>query len=279
MCEEWISIGCAEAEKIKKWAVERGFTDEANQLRKDLSPLERMVILMREENSADGWNHEYWSEWISLPEWFTTLQEVVVEDWLFYPRDGEPIDPQKLGRKIGRELESQRRFLNRSKAEPDFPAEFLSKHLDWLNGAEDSEVKVEMPDDMASMVDEALGRIEKLNSEVMSLAGRLGANFTSFIKGFEKGIRDVEALELDDDPMEDEAARIMQIFQDDYALIARMRNRKELSEHLRSKLPKHRQKFLEDEDNWRRFQERVRKKCEQIDLRLAARGMPRKLEK
>jgi hypothetical protein len=106
--------------RLKRQAVRRGFTGDKRGLRKSLSPLERMVIRMRIATTGDAYDHEWWAGWASTPDWFKKFHQVILESWLFYPAEGAPIDPRKLGEKIGYEFEYKRRKFERAREDADF---------------------------------------------------------------------------------------------------------------------------------------------------------------
>ena len=281
----------ATSTRLKRQAVYRGFTGDKGGLRKRLSPLERMVIRMRIATTGDEYDHEWWAAWASTPDWFRKFHEVILESWIFYPREGSGLDPRKVGEKVGYELEYKRRKFERAISDADFVER-------WKRSESGPPEPVELPpelkdeeivyhfliDGFADWREYSIASLEKLkalHAKILLLLPKLDADAVLFTKGMSQGGERAQAVDLDSDLAgSDEREHILRILEHCYELIAQLRNRREIADFIIARLPDDRQKFLKNEAQRHAFIERLRHTYfTKIDLGPAARGMPRKSEK
>jgi hypothetical protein len=277
--------------RLKAQAVCRGFIGERSKLRRKLSPLERMVIRMREATTGEEYNHEWWADWVSTPDWFKKFHEVILESWLFYPPEGSELEPRKLGDKIGYEFEYKRRKFERASGDPEFVERWKLAEYglpepvvlppEWKDEKVVHHFVIDGYTDWKEYAIESLRKLKVIQAKILQLCSKLGADFVPFAKGMSTGAERAQRVDLDDDLAgSDERDNILQILERNYDLIAQLRNRREIADFIIARLPEGRREFLKNEAQYRAFIERLRHTYfSKIDLRPAARGMPRKSEK
>ena len=288
---EELLFNSATSARLKRQAVRRGFTGDKGGLRKNLYPLERMVIRMRIATTGDSYDHEWWADWASTPDWFKKFHQVILESWLFYPAEGDPLDPRKLGEKIGYEFEYKRRKFERAINDADFVER-------WKRSESGPPEPVKLPPELKDeeivyhfLIDgfedwreysiASLEKLKALHAKILLLLPKLGADAVLFTKGMSQGGERAQAVDLDSDLAgRDEREHILRILEHCYELIAQLRNRREIADFIIARLPDDRQKFFKNEAQRHAFIERLRHTYfSKIDLGPAARGMPRKSEK
>lgn len=279
------------AARVKGQAVRRGFAGPSGRLRRGLSPLERIVIRMREETTGEAYNHEWWADWVSTPEWFKKFHEAILQSWLFYPAEGAGLDARKLGDKVGYELEYGRRKFERAVADSDFVerwklAEFGPPEPPVLPPELKGEevvyrYVVDGYTDWQVYATDGLRKLKKLQEKIWKYLPRLGADFAAFSSGLGDGAGRAMEVDLDDDLTGiDERGNVLRIIERNYDLIAQLRNRRDVADFIVARLPENRRQFLQNEAQRRAFIERLRHTYfGKMGFRPAARGMPRKSEK
>jgi len=283
--DSWISA------RIKRAAVYRGFDDGNARLRKKLTPLEKMVIRMRDANTGESYNHEWWAEWVSSPQWFKNLHETILENWLFYPLNGGSIDPTKLGEKIGYEFEYKRRKLERAAVDSEFVENwkaacgFDPEPLELPPELKDEEVRhhfvIDGFTDWQLYARQSLVKLGVLRRKIFALQSLLEDDFTPFAAGLARGAKRAGAVNLDDDLFGiDERQHILRILENDVELIAQLRRPHDIVDHIIAQLPARRRRFFSNRDHRKRFAERLRNTYfSQIDLQSEAKGRPPKAGK
>jgi hypothetical protein len=112
---------------------------------------------------------------------------------------------------------------------------------------------------------------------------RLEGDYPAFIKAMGEGAERAQGIDLDRDLTgNEERDHILRILERNFEVISQMRNRKEVADFILERLPVSvdRREFLKQPAQFRAFTERLRNTYfSKIDLRLAARGGPRKSEK
>lgn len=277
--------------RLKGQAISRGFTSERGRLRKGLSPFERIVIRMRAATTGDSYDHEWWAEWASAPDWFKKLHEVVLESWLYYPQEGCALDARKLGDKIGYEFRHKRRKLERAISDAGFverwklaeygPPGPLVLPPEWKDEKVVHHFLIDGYTDWTEYSADGLRELKMLEAKIFKYLAKMGAEFAAFSSGLGAGAERAQAVDLDEDLLGcDERENLLRILEHNYDLIAQLRNRREIADFIIDRLPEKRRKFLANEAQRHAFIERLRHTYfGKIDLRPAARGMPRKSEK
>jgi hypothetical protein len=288
---EELSFDGRTSARLKGQAIRRGFTGLQGGLRRTLSPLERIVIRMRIATTGEAYNHEWWADWASAPDWFKKFHEVFLESWLFYPPKGTELEAEKLGDKIGYEFEYQRRKLERASSDPDFVERWkLAEYgppepLVLPPELKDEEVVyhylIDGYTDWREYSVEQFRKLKLLQGKILKLLPKLGDDGVPFTKGMSVGGVRAQAVDLDIDlDGTHEREHVLRILERYYDLIAQLPNRRKIADFIVARLPKDRQKFLKNEAQYRAFTERLRHTYfSKIDLGPAARGMPRKSEK
>jgi hypothetical protein len=288
---EEMSFDSVISARLKAQAIGRGFTDDRGRLRKGLSPFERIVIRMRSASTGDSYDHEWWADWTSTPEWFKKFHEVFLESWLFYPPAGCAVEPEKLGDKIGFEFCHKRRKLERAASDPGFierwklaeygPPEPPVLPPEWKDEKVVHQYLIEGYTDWWKYAAEGLRELKRLEARIFKYLPQMGAEFAAFTSGLGAGAKRAEAIDLDDDLLGiDERENLLRILEHNYDLIAQLRNRREIADFIVDRLPEKRRMFLKDEGQRHAFIERLRHTYfGKIDLGPAARGKPRKSEK
>jgi hypothetical protein len=280
--DSWISA------QMKRNAVYRGFDNGSGRLRDGLNPLEKMVVRMRDATTGESYNHEWWADWVSSPEWFKNLHKTILENWLFYPPEGSCIDPKKLGEKIGYELEYKRRKLERAAVDSEFVE-------NWKTACGFDPEPIELPEELKGqevrhtfLIDgyadwqvyakRSLVSLGILRGKIFALQSQLGNQLASFAEGFARGVRRAEEVNLDDDLFgTDDRAHILRILEHDYERISQLLNQRRIVDHIIDQLPARRRQFFSNEIQRKAFAERLRNTYfSKIELRPAARGAPPK---
>jgi hypothetical protein len=277
--------------RVKGQAVRSGFANERGRLRKDLSPLERIVVRMRIETTGDAYDHEWWAAWASTPEWYKKFHEVMLESWLFYPLDATKLDPWKLGDKIRCELEFKRRKFERAIVDPEYverwklaeygPPEPVELPPELRNEKVVYRYAIGGFTDWAEYAGLAVRKLKALEREVFRYLPQLREDFARFTAGMSHGAKRAQDIDLDEELLgTDEREKVLRILETNYEVIAQFRNRREITDFIVARLPLERQSFLKNEAQRKAFIERLRHTYfTKIGLGPAARGMPRKSEK
>lgn len=288
---EELSFDSTISARLKAQAVRRGFTGDHGGLQRTLSPLGRVVVRMRIATTGEAYNHEWWAEWASAPDWFKKFHEVFLESWLFYPPNGTELEAEKLGDKIGYEFEYKRRKLERASSDPEFVenwkwAEYGPPEPLYLPPElKDEEVVHQYPidgyTDWREYSGEQLRKLKILHGKILKLVPKMGDEGVPFVKGMSAGGVRALAVNLDKDlEGTHEREHVLRILERSFDLIAQLPNRREIADFIVARLPRDRREFLQDSTQYRAFTERLRHTYfSKIDLGPAARGMPRKSEK
>jgi hypothetical protein len=201
------------------------------------------------------------------------------------------LDARKLGAKIGYELEYKRRKFERASRDMEYVERWKAltygppQPLNLPPSLKDEKVVhvflIERYDDWTEYAVDSLAKWKLVLEKILRLSAKLGPNISAFTKGLAEGSAKAQAINLDDD-LEgiDEYESVVRILENNYEMIAQLRNRTELADFIIARLPEHRREFLKNVAQYRSFSERLRHTYfTKIELKLAARGMPRKSEK
>jgi hypothetical protein len=285
-----ILIDVGAARRLKEKAIFRGFTTKSGIPRKNLTTWDWLVIVMRDATSGEDFNHEWWAAELTKPNWLRKLETLFGNGWLYFPMDGQSIDPKTVGERIAYEFALMERkcermikdrcYLDRcedsdlEKAKRGLEREFASKVRLFIPGYRNRR----------QLAEESLKAIAMVRTVVMAVGAReSGKVFSEFVRATEEGIRKAEKINLDDELSEfNEREEVIRILSENCIAIDRMDRRSQITKFIVSQVPERRQRFLEirrKEDgkrvNYDRFVERLRQTYyESIGLRPRGRGRP-----
>jgi hypothetical protein len=287
-------IGVEEAKKLKRSAVLAGFTTKKGVLRKNLSSLERIVILMREAISGEEFDHEWWAAEISKPKWVKRLDGLFSRSWLSFPEKAADLESYKIGDRIGYELGLGERHIQRYLADRNYSERVdgaeLEKATRGLEPEDAAKVRLVTPGfkNQREVAKTVYQNAAVFRAAVMALAGAQSiVEFTKFIRGLANGASRAAAVDLENELSEfNEREEILNILTNEWPAIDRLKTRKQVTEYIVSRLPEKRRAFLQHKNkdgelaNYVRFEERLRQTFyEQIGLRPRGRGRPKIREK
>lgn len=286
-------IGIHDSEKLKKAAVIRGFATKAGTLRKKLSPLDIMVMVMREATSAEDFNHEWWAAEASKPEWVKKLDTIFLGGWLYFPTREDKVTAGNLAFRIGYQLGLKERRLGRALREQNYRQRLegaeLEKAKRGLDRADQAKVRMVFPgyENFRQLAAEGYAAVSMVRREVMAVSGALREqDFDEFIRGMADGAVTAQEVEIDNDMSEfNEREEVAEILSEGWWTIHQMKTRREITDYVISRLPERRRAFLEksrkespeQREQYKRFVERLRQTFfERIGLGPSGRGRPKK---
>jgi hypothetical protein len=290
-----VRVDVEASERLKFEAVFRGFTTKKKVPKKNLTAWDRIVILMREATSADGFNHESWAAEISKPAWMRRFDTLFGQSWLNFPLHPADMTPRKIGVRIGYQLALAERKAKRMLADSEFlRAVERAQFNAAVRGMEPRDAKkVRLVIAGYKHQKEVAEQFEKevpgLRQVILAIAGGEPIESASeFLAGINHGNRKAASIDLDDELSEyNEREEIVAVFSDYWNVIDRMKTRREITDFILKSLPEKRRRFFEGSQNgdggqhqYVRFVERLRQTYyEPIGLRPRGRGRPENREK
>jgi hypothetical protein len=286
-------IGIGDSEKLKRAAVIRGFATKAGTLRKKLSPLDVLVMVMREATSAEDFNHEWWAAEASKPEWVRRLDTMFCGGWLYFPTKESEATARNIGLRIGYQLGLKERRLGRSLREQNYRQRLeeaeLEKAKRGLEKEDQAKVRMVFPgyENFRQLAAEGYAALSNVRREVMAVSGALREQeFDEFIRGMAEGAVTAQEMEIGDEMSEfNEREEVAEILSEGWWTIHQMKTRREITDYVISRLPERRRAFLEKSrteppdrrEQYKRFVERLRQTFfEKIGLGPSGRGRPKK---
>lgn len=284
-----VLIGSKEAERIKAGFVWRGFLTKRGTPRRKLSWEEQLVIFLRETTTEPGYNHEFWGAEMAKPEWVRRTEQKATGGWLYFPRRASELTVPIIADRLGYHLTLRERQVEAATKDPAF----LKK---WEESEREQACRDLPPEDAAKVriavagynslkdyAEEQTSAIFEFRQLVFQWVEKQAARRAhEFRKGFSAGADRAFAEDIESEGTEfrrrEETFRILLEYWD---LVSELPNRGELCRFLRKHYPPRMRRgleFREDQPStaWRNFTEFVRDLCDEIGLKLAGRGRPRK---
>lgn len=286
-------IGIGDSEKLKKAAVIRGFATKAGTVRRKLSPLDMLVMVMREATSAEDFNHEWWAAESSKPEWVKRLDTMFLGGWLYFPTREDEVTARNIALRIGYQLALKERRLGRALREQNYRSRLeeaeLEKAKRGLDIDDQAKVRVVFPgyESFRQLAAAGYGAVAMLRREVMAISGVLREqDFDEFIRGMAEGTVTAQEMDIGDEMSAfNEREEVAEILSEGWWTVHQMKTRREIVDYVISRLPERRRAFLEKSrkeapdrrEQYKRFVERLRQTFfEKIGLRPSGRGRPKK---
>jgi len=283
-------IGCEESTRIKAAFVWQGFLTKKGQPRQRLSWLEKLIVLLREATSEEGYNHEFWGAEISKPEWVRNMDAVSPHGWLHFPAKADDLSIRSIGQRLGYSLTLTERRMSLGCSDAQFRKDWQQSELEEARRGfppeEAEKVRIAIPGyesfkEYAESVREHAARFRQM---VMQFVEQQGADEAhEFREAFTAGAKKARGEDLKNPVSEfnrrTESFRILAEYWDS---VSEFPNRGELCRFLAMHFPPRLRAKLEqamsekNSGTWKNFTEFVRDLCDEINLKLATRGRPRK---
>ena len=283
-----VSIGVTESCRIKETAVMRGFLDENGEPFAWCGWKEFLIATLRDVTTPAPYNHEWWAQHVSKPEWVTRLESAVLKLWIYYPQSAQVAEAKEIGSRLGYDLT----ILERKSGEAASNVSFLEK---W----EDVEFKREL----AGVPVENRDHTKVISLGTKSFYARVSAQFETtqelrklafqlsqegslkesqdFLAGYQLG--STRANTVCDDELYwqfDERQAVAETLQGYWTSVETMQTLTEVTDFIRSHLPDGTKQFLYNSPEAdASFAERAKKLYQKIGLKKGSVGRPRKLGK
>jgi len=280
-----VSVGVAESSQFKKSAVIRGYVDESGEPLPWIGWKESLVMILRDMTTPAPYNHEWWAQHVSKPDWLTQLEKTVMKLWIHYPEPTEFADAKELGSRLGYELT----LLERKCGEATSSISFLERWED-----------VEFKSELSAMPPASSDRTEVVFMGAKSFSAYVSAELKStqelrkfaiaqsqegglsdsqdFLSGYKLG-SDRANKACDDDLYWQffERQAVAETLQGYWTSVEGMATLTEVTAFVRSHLPTETKVYLDKvPEADASFGDRMKKLYQKIGLRKGSAGRPRK---
>jgi len=287
-----ILIGCEESAQIKYAHVWRGFLTKSGKPRKKLSWLEQLVVQLRSATSEPEYDHEWWGAEISKPLWVQNLDKKSEFHWLHFPGNTSDLTISVIGRRLGYALTITEARMNAATANPEYLRSWEHTELEQAcrNFEEEDATKVQLAipgyDSFRQFAQDRLAQTKAFREEIMGFVESQGLHEAlEFREAFNSGAKRALSVNIENPTSDfDRRAETFRILSEYWDRICGFTNRAELCLFIARNFPPKARQILEsaretvkkDTGQWRNFTEFVRDICDELGLKLAGRGRPRK---
>ncbi len=292
-----VNIGVDESVQLAREAFFARITKEDGTPKDSLPWLEEIVVLMRAATSGAPFNHEWWADQVTKPEWARLLDRYYGECWLYFPEKPGELTPQTVGNRLGYSISLGERRLEKATSQPSFLQKVESIELEKARRGFEPEVaekvKLVIPgyDNWKQYADEEYFGVVELRKTLFRIATERASReeFEDFSATFNVGAKRARAVDLENQLSEfNETNEVAEILQKHWLEVEELQNRAEISDLIFEYLSPERKKFLQgdlppnggfsykDGEQWLRFTDRLRDIYRKIGLKKAGKGRPRK---
>jgi hypothetical protein len=279
-----VSIGVTESCRIKETAVMRGFADENGDPFTWFGWKESLIATLRNVTTPAPYNHEWWAQHVSKPEWVTRLESAVLKLWIHYPQSADVAEAKEIGSRLGYDLT----ILERKSGEAVSNVSFLEKWEDVEFKHELAGIPVENRDlsqviflgakSFYAGVSAQLTTTQELRKLAFGIAqeGDLKES-QEFLAGYQLGSTRANDVCGDDYWEINERQSVAEILQGAWDSVEMCQSLHEVTAMIRSHLPDETKLYLQkNESAGAAFPERINKLYQKIGLKKGSPGRPSK---
>lgn len=283
-------LGSEESARIKASFVWRGFLTKKGQPRQRLSWRENLIVLLREATSEEGYNHEWWGAEVSKPEWVRKMDAISPHGWLYFPAKPDDLSIRAIGQRFGYSLTVTERRMALGCSDAKFRKDWQQSELEEAKRGfppeEAEKVRIAIPgyESFKEYAESAREHAASFRQMVMQIVEQQGADEAQeFREAFTAGAKKARSEDLKNPASEfNRRTETFRILSEYWDRVSEFSNRGELCRFLAMHFPQRLRAKLEqaiaekDMGTWKNFTEFVRDLCDEINLKLATRGRPKK---
>ena len=292
-----VPLGVEESSKLARSAVFQGMTGEDGNPKEVLSWLEEIVVQMRASTTEAPYNHEWWANEVSKPEWARLLDRFYGESWLYFPESPEDLNALNLGNKLGYKMALDERAMELATSQQSFLEKMESVELEkarrGFDADEAAKIRVVIPgyDSRKEFADDEYASIVQFRKRIFQIVNERATREETedFYSAYSLGAKRARAIDLENQLSEfNEQNEVVEILQDNWLEIETLQNRAQISELIWRCLSSARKEFLQgslptkgnisfkEGPQWQTFTGRLRDIYRKIGLGKAGKGRPRK---